>query len=89
LVTLEAFAVGTPVLGNSASDVVQGQLSRSLAGATFGLDDAESFIAALTVVGEARDTLSVRASAFAQRHDWATVMDAYHEEIDLLARSRR
>ena len=88
LVTLEAFAVGTPVLGNSASDVVAGQLSRSLAGATFSLDDVESFIAALTVVGEARETLSARASAFANRHGWATVMDAYHEEIDLLARSR-
>jgi glycosyltransferase involved in cell wall biosynthesis len=89
LVTLEAFAVGTPVLGNRASDVVSGQLSRSLAGATFGLDDAESFVAALTVIGESRAALSQRALAFAARHGWAAVMNAYHEEIDLLARSRR
>ena len=89
LVTLEAFAVGTPVLGNAASEVVAGQLARSLAGATFSLDDVESFVAALTVVGEARGVLSERASAFAGRHGWATVMDAYHEEIELLLRSRR
>ena len=35
LLALEAFAVGTPVLGNAASPVVRGHVERSRAGVTF------------------------------------------------------
>jgi glycosyltransferase involved in cell wall biosynthesis len=84
LLTLEAFAAGTPVLANGASDVLAGQLSRSLAGATFDLSELESFVAALKVVGDARDVLSVRAKEYAQQFTWGRVIDAYVEEIDRL-----
>ena len=43
LLTLEAFAVGTPVIGNAASDVVVGQIQRSGGGVPFALDDDASF----------------------------------------------
>lgn len=84
LLTLEALAVGTPVLGNAASLVVAGQLARSRAGATFELGDLEHFAAALKVVGDARDVLSARAVDYAQQFKWRRVIDVYLEEIDRL-----
>jgi glycosyltransferase involved in cell wall biosynthesis len=84
LLTLEAFAVGTPVLGNQASAVLVGQLERSLAGAPFELRELESFVAALKVVGDEREVLSARALAYARRYQWETVISAYLEELDRL-----
>ena len=48
LLALEAFAVGTPVVGNAASAVVAGHLERSGAGAAYR--DAESFAGAVAEV---------------------------------------
>jgi glycosyltransferase involved in cell wall biosynthesis len=84
LVTLEAFAVGTPVLGNARSAVVAGQLERSLAGATWTPGDLESYVAAMQVVGEGRETLGARARAYAAQSSWANVVDTYLQEITLL-----
>jgi glycosyltransferase involved in cell wall biosynthesis len=81
LVTLEAFAVGTPVLGNARSAVVSGQLERSLAGATWTPGDLESYVAAVQVVGEGREALSGRARAYAARSSWGNVVDTYLREI--------
>ncbi len=81
LVTLEAFSVGTPVIGNAQSLVVAGQLERSLAGATYRPEELESYIAAVRVVGEARATLSRRAREYAAQSRWSRVIDRYLEEI--------
>lgn len=81
LVTLEAFAAGTPVIGNAASDVVAGQLRRSGGGVTFALTSDESFREAVRVVGAKRAPFSKRARAFAKKASWAQVLRAYLEEI--------
>lgn len=86
LLTLEAFAAGTPVLGNAECDVVQGQLERSQAGATFGLDDLESFVAAVQVVGEGREVLAERARTYAAQFTWPRVVEAYLREVDAVRR---
>lgn len=88
LLTLEAFAAGTPVLGNEASAVVAGQLARSGAGRTFSLDDRESFFAALREVGEHRAALAKQAKRFAARARWPKVVDAYLEEFARLKTPR-
>ncbi|MEW6433572.1 MAG: glycosyltransferase family 4 protein [Myxococcota bacterium] len=88
LLTLEAFAAGTPVLGNAASTVVSGQLQRSGAGRTFDLDERESFFAALRDVGEARAALSKKAKRYAARFRWPRVVDAYLEEVARLKSPR-
>ncbi len=80
LVTLEAFAVGTPVLGNAACEVVVGQLRRSKAGVAF--HDAESFAEAVRAVGEERARLSKSGRAYAKRFGWDAIIEAYLEEID-------
>lgn len=89
LLTLEAFAVGTPVLGNAACAVVEGQLKRSRAGYTFELDDSRSFAHAVQQAGEHRKSLSAHAKRYAARYRWSTVVDAYLEEIaNVRARGR-
>lgn len=85
LLTLEAFAAGTPVIGNEASPVIAGQLQRSLAGAPFDLRELESFVAALKVVKEERDELSRRAKAYAASYQWPQVIAAYLDEFERLA----
>ncbi|HVE82844.1 MAG TPA: glycosyltransferase family 4 protein, partial [Myxococcales bacterium] len=75
LLALEAFAQGTPVLANGASDVLAGQVRRSGAGRTYG--GAESFAQGVREVGEARAAMSRRAVAYARGHRWEKVVDAY------------
>ena len=79
LLTLEAFAVGTPVIGNGASAVVAGHLERSGAGAAYG--DAESFVGAVAEVAAHRGLLSRAARSYARRFSWAGVVEAYLEEM--------
>ncbi len=86
LLTLEAFAVGTPVIGNAASDVVRGQLERSGAGLPFVLEDDASFGEAVRRVGDERDMLSAAGKKFAKKYRWDAVVRAYLEEIDLIRR---
>ncbi|RKH32114.1 glycosyltransferase family 4 protein [Corallococcus sicarius] len=79
LLTLEAFAQGTPVLVNGHSDVLVGQVERSGAGRVYrGL---ASFIEGLREVGEARDALGKRGRTYAQGHTWPQVVAAYREEM--------
>ncbi len=82
LVTLEAFAAGTPVIGNAASEVVAGQLERSGGGVTFELNSDESFRAAVQIAGAKRSTLARRARAFAAKANWNEVIRAYLEELE-------
>jgi len=88
LLTLEAFAAGTPVLGNAASSVVAGQLSRSGAGVPFDLGDRESFAQAVQWAGERRAALSKKAKRYAARFTWPAVVEAYLEEIARLKAKR-
>ncbi|MBL8914667.1 MAG: glycosyltransferase, partial [Archangium sp.] len=81
LVTIEAFAVGTPVIGNAASDVVRGQIERSKGGVPFTLEDDASFRDAVQTVGAKRDAFSKSAKKYAARYDWDAVVEAYLEEI--------
>lgn len=87
LLTLEAFAVGTPVIGNTIGDVVRGQLERSSAGV--GYDDERSFIAAVKAVGERRKELSRHARRYAAKHQWQTVIDAWLAAIDGIKETKR
>ena len=89
LVTLEAFAAGTPVLAGLGSEVVRGQLQRSGAGVAVDLAEPEAFAAAVKVLGEAREELSGRARRYAARFTWKRVVDVYLEELDRLRRGRR
>jgi len=82
LLALEAFAVGTPVLGNAASAVVRGHLSRSGAGVAYS--DAPGFVDALGKLGEERTAMARAARRYAERYGWARVVDAYREEMDAL-----
>ncbi len=86
LLTLEAFAVGTPVLVNGHSEVLVGQVERSGAGRVY--TDLESFIAGLREVGEQRAALGRDARAYATRHTWPRVVDAYREEMDRIIREK-
>lgn len=87
LLALEAFAAGTPIIGNTRGDVVRGQLERSDAG--FGYDDEESFVKAVRAVGEERERRSKRAKAYAARHRWSTVVDAWMQAITDVQRQVR
>ncbi len=85
LVTLEAFSVGTPVIGNEACAVVAGQLERSGGGVTFDVTDDDSFRDAVQRAGAQRAEFSRKGRAFARRAQWNEVIDAYLEEISLCA----
>lgn len=87
LVTLEAFAVGTPVLGHARSPVVAGQLERSQAGLTYA--DAKGFAQAVQRVGSARAALGERAQAFAAQQRWSRVMEAWEAALELAMEPRR
>lgn len=80
LLALEAFAVGTPIIGHTAGAVVRGQLERSQGGA--GYDDEASFLEAVRVVGERRGPLSKRARAYGAKHQWRNVIDAWLSAIE-------
>lgn len=84
LLTLEAFAAGTPVLGNAASEVVVGQLQRSGGGLPFDLDDDASFREAVRRVGAERDVMSKAGKKFAAKARWDTVVRAYLEELETI-----
>ncbi len=80
LLTLEAFAAGTPVVANGRSDVLKGQVARSGAGATY--HDADSFAEAVRQVGNQRAAMSARAQRYARTHRWEKVVAAYREEME-------
>jgi len=86
LLALEAFAVGTPVVGNAKGDVVRGQLERS--GAGKGYTDAPSFRAAVQSVSRGRAAYGAKGRAYARKHRWTNVVQAYREEMDRLAEGR-
>ncbi len=86
LLTLEAFAVGTPVIGNAASDVVVGQLARSGGGVPFDLDDDASFGEAVRRVGVERVAMGKAGKKFAAKFRWDVVVSAYLEEIEQIRR---
>ena len=87
LLTLEAMAVGTPVVGNGESDVIEGQIRRSGAGATYLT--REAFVEAVRAVGEQRKVMSARAKKYAARHRWSTVVEAYLDEIERIRKGHR
>ena len=86
LLTLEAFAVGTPVIGNAASNVVPGQLQRSGGGVPFSLDDDASFGEAVRRVGVERVAMGKAGKKYAAKSRWDVVVRAYLEEIELIRR---
>jgi len=86
LLALEAFAVGTPVLGNEVSEVLKGHVERSRAGATFR--DPATFVDALSRVRSERPELARSARRYAARYGWERVVDAYREEMDAMVRGR-
>lgn len=86
LLTLEAFSVGTPVLGNAASDVVVGQLERSGGGVPFELDDDASFGEAVRRVGVERAAMGKAGEKYAAQFTWDAVTAAYLDEIERIRR---
>lgn len=85
LLALEAFATGTPVVGNAASEVVYGHLKRS--GAGFAFSDAAGYVDAVKRVQAEREALSRKAIAYAKRFRWPKVVEAYLEEIERIRKS--
>jgi glycosyltransferase involved in cell wall biosynthesis len=85
LLALEAFSVGTPLLGNAASAVVRGHLERSRAGLPFR--DAESFVEAVVRVRAERPAQARAARRYAGDYGWTRVVDAYREEMAAMTRS--
>ncbi len=83
LLALEAFAAGTPLLANGASEVLAGQVRRSGAGACYA--DPASFVRAASQVLRAKETLGRKGRAFARRHRWEHVMDIYRETLNRIA----
>jgi glycosyltransferase involved in cell wall biosynthesis len=86
LLALEAFAVGAPVVGNGHSDVVQGQLERSGAGCVYR--DAASFRDAVRAVSRGRSSLARKGRAYAKKHQWSNVVQAYRKEMDRILGER-
>ena len=86
LLTLEAFAVGTPVIGNAASDVVVGQIERSGGGVPFNLDDDASFGEAVRRIGEERAAMGKAGKKYAAKSQWDVVVRAYLEEFEKIRR---
>jgi len=84
LLALEAFSVGTPVLGNAASSVVRGHVERSRAGVAF--PDGQGFVEAVARVQRERTAMAREARRYASFHGWARVVDAYREEMDAMGR---
>ncbi len=84
LLALEAFAAGTPVLVNAASEVLRGQVARSQAGFTY--EGYDSFVEGVRRARDERAALSKRARAYAKQHAWPTVIAAYLEEIERVAK---
>jgi glycosyltransferase involved in cell wall biosynthesis len=87
LLALEAFAVGTPVIGNISGAVVRGQLERSQGGV--GYNDEHSFIDAVRVVGARRAALSKSARAYGAKHQWRRVVDAWLSAIERITQEVR
>lgn len=85
LLALEAFSVGTPVLGNAESAVVRGHLERSRAGLPF--QDAESFVESVVRVRDQRPAQARAARRYAADYGWDRVVDAYREEMAAMTRS--
>lgn len=86
LLTLEAFAVGTPVIGNAASEVVVGQLERSGGGLPFELERDTSFTEAVRRAGEERAAMGKAGKQYAATARWDVVVSAYLEEIEQIRR---
>ncbi len=87
LLALEAFASGTPVVGNAESEVVAGHLTRS--GAGFAFSSAEGYVDAVMRAGIERDVLSAKATSYAKRFRWPRVVQAYLEELERIRKARR
>lgn len=86
LLTLEAFAVGAPVLGNEACAVVAGQLTRSGGGLTFDLSSDESYRNGVQQLGAQRELFGRQGRHYAAGVKWERVIDAYLQEIELIRR---
>ena len=86
LLALEAFAVGTPVLGSGASPVVRGHVERSRAGVVF--ESPATFVDAVARVRQQRSVMARSARRYAARYRWERVVDAYREEMDAMVRGR-
>jgi glycosyltransferase involved in cell wall biosynthesis len=87
LLTLEAFAQGTPVLVNGDSEVLVGQVERSGAGRAY--TNLETFIEGLRAVGSERAPLGKKGRAYAKRHGWPQVVAAYREEMARILEEKR
>ena len=79
LLTLEAFAVGTPVLANARSDVVTDHCQRSNGGLYYA--DQEEFVACLSLLmenDELRTTLGANGQVYVRdNYEWDVIMDKY------------
>ncbi len=79
LLTLEALAVGTPVVGNVASQVVRGHLERSQGGLAY--ISAADFGETIRTARVRREALGRAGKSYARRYRWSTVVEAYRREM--------
>ena len=88
MVTLEAWAMGLPVLVNGQCDVLRGQVVRSNAGLYYTSSD--EFVEALRILesnGQLRAALGANGRAYFRKHyTWPVIERKYLEMLDQLKR---
>jgi glycosyltransferase involved in cell wall biosynthesis len=82
LLTLEAMAVGTPVIGNIASAVVGGHLERSQGGVAYR--SSADFAEVVRTVRGRREALARAGRKYARRYRWSTVVEAYRRGMAVI-----
>jgi glycosyltransferase involved in cell wall biosynthesis len=84
LLALEGLAAGAPILVNAGSEVLQGHVDRSRAGASY--TDFESFAAGLAAIAKDRKKMSARGKTYAAGYTWPNVVEIYREEMAKIVR---
>jgi len=81
IVTLEAWAVGTPVLANGRCDVLRQQCRRSNGGLYYvSSNEFDAALSRFLSSGELRAQLGRQGQAFVRRHyQWPLILSTYHE----------
>ncbi len=85
LLALEAFAVGTPLLGNAESSVLAGHVARSQAGASW--HSTQSYVEGVQSLGRA--SLREQALKYARGFRWPKVIAAFRAEIERIRKDTR
>jgi glycosyltransferase involved in cell wall biosynthesis len=90
MVTLEAWAVGKPVVANGRTEVLQGQCRRSNAGLWYtNYDEFKEIILLLCENNEIKEVMGRKGKAFFEKHySWPVIENKYLRVIEQLEAKR-